>query len=393
MRTPRRVLHVLAGAAGGAAKSTVELIFALSRQGVRSSVVCADLGEASVRADLAEATHGAVRYFPLYWWNKKVRVPLWKRPLVEARQSVRTGAGLVSAARVAAMAVEHGAELIHTNTSLTPEGARAARGLGLPHVWHIRELIGPGQPFRFPREGAALGRYLSSHASMVVANSRFTGACLAELVPPDRLAVVPNGLELSRFRPRGPEARPGPTVVAMVASLSARWKKHALFLDMAERLPADVELRIYGDVPEGDAHAAALVARAGTRVRLMGRVDDPAQIMDEIDVLVQPTDGESFGRVVVEAMAAALPVVAVRGGGALEIVDDGRTGVLVPVDDAAALAAAVARLVADPTWARALGQAGRERARARFSVEACVAALLDVYDRSMARPLSRWGAG
>lgn len=390
MRVPRKVLHVLAGAAGGAAKSTVELIFALSRQGVGSAVVCADLGEASVRADLAEATHGAVRYFPLYWWNKKVRVPLWKRPLVEARQSMRTGAGLVSAARVAAMAVEHGVDLIHTNTSLTPEGARAARGLALPHVWHIRELIGPGQPFRFPREGAALGRYLASHASMVVANSRFTGACLADLVPPERLAVVPNGLELSRFRVREAHAGHAPPVVAMVASLSARWKKHALFLDMAERLPPTIELRIYGDVPEGDAHAAALVARAGSRVRLMGRVDDPARIMDEIDVLVQPTDGESFGRVVVEAMAAGLPVVAVRGGGAVEIVDDGRTGLLVPIDDAAALAAAVERVVGDTDWAHALGQAGRARALARFSVEACVASLLDVYGRAMTRPLSRW---
>jgi len=89
-------------------------------------------------------------------------------------------------------------------------------------------------------------------------------------------------------------------------------------------------------------------------------------------------------------MAAGLPVVAVRGGGAVEIVDDGRTGLLVPIDDAAALAAAVERVVGDTDWAHALGQAGRARALARFSVEACVASLLDVYGRAMTRPLSRW---
>lgn len=388
---PRTVLHVLAGATGGAARSTLELMVALRAQGVTSVVACADFGEDAVRDALREVTGGKVQYLPLYWWNRKIRVPAWKRPLVELRQRARTGHGVLSAARVAALAVRERAELIHTNTSLTPEGARAARILGRPHVWHVRELIGPAQPFRFPLEGEALGRYLTSHASMVVANSGQSAACLAPWLPPDRLRVVPNGLDLSRFEvhPQRPEGqRP---VVAMVASLSSRVKKHALFLDMAERLPDSIEARIYGDVPSGDAYADGVVARAGRRVRIMGHVADPAAIMREVDVLVQPSDQDSFGRVAVEAMAAGLPVVGVRGGGVSEIVDDGVTGRLVPIDDGAALARAVQEVVESPARAHALGQAGRARAMRLYSVEACVASILDVYAEAMARPVPRLG--
>lgn len=384
----RSVLHVMAGATGGASRSTLELMRALRSHGVRSVVACADFGEPTVRAALREVTDGAVEELPLYWWNEKVRVPRWKRPLVEARQSLRTGAGLGSAARVARLAYRHRVDLIHTNTSLTPEGGRAARLLGLPHVWHIRELIGADQPFRFPVQDHALGAHFLRNASVLVANSQQSAACLAPWVPADRLRVVPNGLELARFldTPR-PPPRDRP-VVAMVASLSARMKKHALFLDLAQHLPASVELRIYGDVPVDDAYARPLIARAGDRVRLMGHVADPLEIMSDIDVLVQPSDRESFGRVAVEAMAAGVPVVGSRGGGVAEIVEDGVSGLLVPVDDAPAMAQAVRRVVEDHALAAALSRAGRARAVARFSVEACVSSMLDVYAGAMQRPLS-----
>ncbi len=388
---PRTVLHVLGGATGGAARTTLELMVALKAEGVRSVVACSDFGEEAVRAALDEVTEGKVHHLPLYWWNRKIRVPAWKRPLVELRQRARTGHGVLSAARVAALAAREGVDLVHTNTSLTPEGGRAARLLGLPHVWHVRELIGPDQPFRFPLEDAALGRYFVRHASVLVANSGHTAACLAPWLPADRLRVVPNGLDLSRFEPHPLRPADRAPVVAMVASLSSRVKKHALFLDLVERLPSSIEARIYGDIPSGDAYASGLVARAGGRVRLMGHVADPVAIMREVDVLVQPSDQDSFGRVVVEAMAAGLPVVGVRGGGVSEIVVDGETGLLVPIDDGAALAAAVARVTADPAWAHALGEAGRARAIERYSVEACVASILDVYADAMARPVRRLG--
>ena len=90
-----------------------------------------------------------------------------------------------------------------------------------------------------------------------------------------------------------------------------------------------------------------------------------------------------------EAMLAAKPVVAARAGSAPELVDDGHTGLLVPVDDSDALSEAVASLLADRERAEAMGNAGLERARAEFSVAQMADRTLAVYERALGQRLSR----
>lgn len=392
------------GAYGGAALSTSGLMVALRAAGIESCAVCHDAGSADDKAMLRDAAGGEVLFLPLYISNRKIRADIWKRPLLEAWQSFRTGRARLSALRVASFAARHQVSLIHTNTILNPEGGLAARWLGLPHVWHLRELLGPGAPFRLAREGTALGRYLARHCSVLVANSRTTAERVRAWLPPGLLDVVPNGIDLSRFVPRAWADRSAttPIVAAMVAHLDARWKKHALFLDAAARVdPAlKVEFRIYGHDASavsrrGDAYALALHDQArrlglGERIKFFGTVPDPVRIMSEIDVLVHPADSESFGRVVVEAMAAALPVAGARGGGVAEIVEDGTTGLLARPDDPAELAAAIERLARDPGLRRAMGRAGRQRAEEHYSLQACAAGIVRVYDRALAHPLRLW---
>src|SRR5690606_6503984 len=118
-RLPAKVLHVLNSAAGGAALSTFDLIARFRAAGIRSAAVCHDAGSEHERSVLRELTDGEVCFTTLYWWNKKIRVPRWKRPLSEAKQLVRTGWKRGSARLVTEFAARHGAELIHTNTILT----------------------------------------------------------------------------------------------------------------------------------------------------------------------------------------------------------------------------------------------------------------------------------
>ena len=120
MRRPRKVLHILNSAGGGAALSTLSLIDYLTTQGIASAAVCHDAGTPQERQALEDAVRGDVLYTRLYWWNRKIRMPAWKRPLVEARQIVATGWSLGSAARVAEAAERWHADLIHTNTILIP---------------------------------------------------------------------------------------------------------------------------------------------------------------------------------------------------------------------------------------------------------------------------------
>jgi glycosyltransferase involved in cell wall biosynthesis len=92
------------------------------------------------------------------------------------------------------------------------------------------------------------------------------------------------------------------------------------------------------------------------------------------------TEPEPFGRVVIEAMAAGVPIVATRGGGVLDIVEDGINGLLVPPADPAALADAIVSLATDRVRAQGLAQTGQRQVRERFTIQQQAAAIQDVYD-------------
>jgi glycosyltransferase involved in cell wall biosynthesis len=390
-RMPKCVLHVMNSASGGAAVSTLDLIRACRAQGIDAVVVCNQAGLPEDLQRVREAVDGRVLFCPLYWMNRKIRSPLWKRPAIEAYQWWRTGAVIGSTRKVAEFAAQHGADLIHTNTILTPEGGRAARQLGLPHVWHVRELIGPGMPFRFYRPGRWFGRYLERLSTLVVANSQATAEKLRVCLSSDVLRVVPNGIDIGRFGPRTRPAEVQPVVVAMAANLT-QWKKHYLFIEAAALIdPAlPVEFRLYGHIPPTPELQAPLLDlirrhRLESRLKLMGFVGDPRKVMGEIDVLAHTTDQESFGRVFVEAMAASVPVVAMRGGAAPEVVVDGVTGLLATPDSPAEVARHIERLVRDPALRTQLGAAGRQRAVDEFSLERCAANMKSVYSEALAR--------
>jgi glycosyltransferase involved in cell wall biosynthesis len=398
---PRHVLHVLNSAGGGAALSTIGLMESLRQRGIESSAVCHDSGSASEREQLNVATGGKLLFTPLYWWNYKIRQKTWKRPLSELRQLWRTGWKRRSTAQVVQFAQRHAIDLIHSNTILTLEGGFAGRQLGLPHVWHVRELVGPGHPFRLPREGPALGRFLQSQAAKVIANSQATAAAIQSWLPPGLLDVVPNGIDVSRFVPRRHDAEKRPLVVAMVGSLTSRWKNHRLFIQAAGLVdPAlPIEWRIYGHDPslggqlDQDDYVNQLLAevqRAGLadRFRLAGFHSDPAEIMAQVDLLVHPAESESFGRVIVEGMAAGLPVVGVNAGGVGEIVRHEETGLLAPPGAADVMARYITQLVCDAELRGRYGAAGCRRAHECYSLQACVEGVIRTYRAAMAASAS-----
>jgi glycosyltransferase involved in cell wall biosynthesis len=143
-------------------------------------------------------------------------------------------------------------------------------------------------------------------------------------------------------------------------------------LDFALRaLPAirashpDAVLVIAGEGPEREAlESLARELGVADALFLLGRAGDVAALLERSELLVHPSRWEGFGLVLLEAMLAARPIVATRVSSIPEIVADGETGVLVPPDDAQALAAAVIQVLGDPG---SLGAAGRARALERFS--------------------------
>ncbi|QZA32629.1 N-acetyl-alpha-D-glucosaminyl L-malate synthase BshA [Hydrogenibacillus sp. N12] len=141
-------------------------------------------------------------------------------------------------------------------------------------------------------------------------------------------------------------------------------------------------LLLVGDGPE-HARALALAEAFGVAedVHALGRIDDVAAVYAAADVLLFPSEKESFGLAAAEAMAAEVPVVASAAGGLPEVVEDGVTGFLLPVGDVPAMAAAVRRLLDDPGLRRRMGAAGRRRVAERFSPAAQVARYEALYKR------------
>jgi glycosyltransferase involved in cell wall biosynthesis len=229
-------------------------------------------------------------------------------------------------------------------------------------------------------------RWAARRSDAVVAISSYTAAELRELVDMP-IEVIPYTTSL-------PDPEPVPTgqdatgPVLFVGRLVER-KGVAQALEAIAKLgPNGPRLEIVGEGPERPA-LVELAARLGVADRVVFRGRIPAAELQasyaRAAVCVLPSiqdargDTEGLGVVLLEAMNHGTPVVASRIGGIPDIVEDGKSGLLVPPADADALAAAIRRLIDDPALARRLGEAGRRRLQERFSWRAIVQRWLDLY--------------
>ncbi len=237
-----------------------------------------------------------------------------------------------------------------------------------------------------------LARRIAPRAAAVIANAEAVKQAAATLegLPPKRIHVIPNGVDLPPALPGSERAAirsalgasPEETVVVQVATLT-RVKDHATALRAAERLrSAGVAFRwwMVGEGPLRRALEAEAAARGlGERVRFPGSRSDVPALLAAGDVAVLTSRSEGFPNAVLEAMAAGRPVVATDVGGTAEAVRPERTGLLVPPGDGEALAEALRRCADDPALRRRLGDAGRERARSEYGWDALTERMLSVY--------------
>jgi len=190
-------------------------------------------------------------------------------------------------------------------------------------------------------------------------------------VPPERIRVIPNGLDLAEFRGvarRRPGAPDRDPVILYVGRIYPEQKGLDTLLEAfgAVARGNQSQLRLVGEDWGGLETVMRLAHRAGVENRvhapgILSRADLLAEYADA-DLVVLPSHFDSFPFVLLEAMASGLPVVATRVGGIAEVAIDGTTAVLVPPSDPPALADALGRVLADPTLAARLGAAGRQRA-------------------------------
>lgn len=204
-----------------------------------------------------------------------------------------------------------------------------------------------------------------------------------------RLATVANGVS----RPPRPARREDldrewgleagrPLLVSVGRLVEA--KNHALAIRSLRSIP-DAVLVIVGEGPLRERlELTAAEERVADRVVLAGLRSDARELIGAADVVVVSSSSEGLSMAILEALAAGRPLVATAVRGVREILAEGRDALLVPADDPAALAAAVCRLLDDPSFAAQIGARGRELAQ-RFSEDAMVSEYLGLYDRLVAR--------
>jgi L-malate glycosyltransferase len=137
--------------------------------------------------------------------------------------------------------------------------------------------------------------------------------------------------------------------------------------------------------PEIEALAGKL--NIGDRIIFTGQREDVPRILQEVDIVVHPSLTEGLSNVILEAMAAGIPVVATRAGGNSELVQDGHTGFMVPVRDAVQIANAVSRLLDEPQMARALGERARQRVIDEFALDRMLSKTEALYLRLLEKPI------
>lgn len=279
------------------------------------------------------------------------------------------------------------AQIVHTHNPLPLiYGAPAARLVGAAAI-HTKHGANPaGRANRLLRRAAA------QLASAFVAVSETTAAQARALrdTPLAKLHTIPNGIRLDRYAP-DTEARAAARVelglgdawvVGTVGRLDAYKNQALLVAAMAPLLSSRVRLVIVGDGDHRDRVAAAVAALPDPRwVVLTGRRMDVPRLVHAFDVFALSSKTEGLPLVVPEAMAAGLPIVTTAVGGLPDVIEHGRTGLLVPVE-AAALGAALAQLEGDRELARTMGAAARDTALARYSHDRMVDAYLALYAAS-----------
>lgn len=212
-------------------------------------------------------------------------------------------------------------------------------------------------------------------ARLVVCNSDFTRAQLMKLVERDvwqRLHTVRCGIDLSRFRPPARRVSDGPLRLLTVARL-VPGKGHALLLEALASLRErgiETATTFVGEGPEREA-LAQLAGELRLDVRLAGAVgqDELGAFYEDAELFCLPTFAEGLGVVLLEAMAAGLPVVSSLVMGVPEVVEDGKTGLLVLPGRADLLAEALARLAESGELRERLGRAGRRWVEDEFGIE------------------------
>lgn len=371
------VLHVIEAAIGGARRHVVDVCRGLAVRGVRTSLVASALREPALRRDLQELAACGV----------EVRELAMVRP-------IRPFADAGHALELRRILRELRPDVVHTHSSKAGALGRAASvscGIGVRvHTPHTFAFL-----FGAMFGGGARGLFRATERALAPFTSRFIAVSSDEaetfaragFVPRDKVRVIPNGIEPARWVGATPVGRGALGVpahapcVAVVGLLNVAKGQDLAIRALARPGLEDLHLAIVGHGElEASYRQLAIELGVGERTHFMGWRDDVPAILKSVDALVLPSRWEGMPYIVLEAMAASLPVVAAKVDGARGVVGAARCGVLSEVEDVDSIAAGLREVFALDARSRAeMGARGRRAIEERYTVDRMVDELVAMY--------------
>jgi glycosyltransferase involved in cell wall biosynthesis len=270
-------------------------------------------------------------------------------------------------------------ELVYSNTTGVLAGAFAARNCGVRHIWHVHEII--ENPFWLKQ---LLGHLMNRYAVGIIAVSEAVKQSWESVLPAERITVIQNGIDYSPYLEhehtltKELQLPTAAIVIGMVGRVHY-WKGQSYFLKLAGQLHQkhpSLHFLLAGDAYPGyeylyqEMQTQIETLQLSDVVHNLGFREDIPAVMQTIDLLLLPSQQpDPFPTVILEAMASAKPVIATQFGGAVEMIDAGITGDLMPADQVDT-AVSVIESWLDKNRLQAAGEAGRKRVLEKFSLEA-----------------------
>ncbi|KWX73022.1 glycosyl transferase [Paenibacillus riograndensis] len=317
-------------------------------------------------------------------------IPLDESIRNRGRNTVNLGApaaalGLLAYGRkLAPILKQEKVDCVHTNSLKSAfYGAVAAKKAGVPLIWHIRDHI--GAPYLKPVVAKAIRLLSRLLPNGVIANSHSTLNAL-ELPRSKKTLVVYSAFAKAIGEGIGKREQQKDFNVLLVGRL-AQWKGQHIVLEAAKAFKNDSRVKFWlaGDALFGEeAYKNELIQKIQqdelTNVSLLGHVDDIQGLMSRADLLIHTSiTPEPFGQVIVEGMAAGLPVIASNEGGPVEIVVPGVTGLLIQPGDPVVLADSITWMLNHPEDRKRMADSGMKRVKEHFVIENTVKDIVDYY--------------
>jgi glycosyltransferase involved in cell wall biosynthesis len=317
-------------------------------------------------------------------------VPMDESIRSRSRNSLNLGAPaaalklLAYGSKLAPLLKQEKVDFVHTNSLKSAlYGTIAAKKAGIPLIWHIRDHI--GAPYLKPIVARVIRLLSRLLPNGVIANSHSTLNAL-KLPKSKKTLVLHCGF--GKVIGNGIGNRNHKDFNVLLAGRLAHWKGQHIVLEAAKMLKQEPRVKFWlaGDALFGEAEykqelLQKIESNELTNVSLLGHVDDIQGLMNTANLLIHTSiTPEPFGQVIVEGMAAGLPVIASNEGGPVEIVVAGETGMLIQPGDPVILADSITWMLNHPEERKRMAESGVARVKEHFVIENTVKDIVNYYN-------------